>query len=227
VQTHALAVLAIEAACVALLGVAIPLLAMASRRRFDEGRVPRGSRLFVQVIAQLLVIGAFATGVAAATGRLELATPRNLLATTLSGGTFLAVAALTMPWRWRLATPADRARLAQLLPQDRSDAVAWTLACLAAGWAEELAYRGVLTSILAGWTGSLAAGALLSAIAFALAHAVQGPRSALVVFAFALGFQGLCLLSGSLLPAMIVHAAYDLIAGAVYGRLARQGVAVS
>lgn len=217
--------LGLEAAFVALLGVVLPVLALASRRRFDEGRVPSGSRLFVQVIAQLLVIGALALVVGAAAGRLGGSAPRNLAATGAAGLSFLVVSAATMPLRWRKAPAEDRARLERILPKQRSDAPAWTVACLAAGWAEELAYRGVLTSILADWTGSFTAGALLSAGAFALAHAVQGPRSCAVVFFMALGFQALCVLSGSLIPAMIVHAAYDLIAGGVYARLAQRDAA--
>lgn len=205
---------------VALLGLTLPALAVASKRRFDEGRVPRGRALFLQILVQLVVVGVLATAVALVGGREMYAAPEWNAATIGGSLLFLILTAGSVPLRWRRTSREDRRRLARLLPRKSEDALPWTLLCLAAGWAEELAYRGVLTGILAGWTGSFVAGSLLSALAFGAAHAVQGWRSAVVVGAFALGFQALCVASGSLIPAMIVHAAYDLIAGAAYARLA-------
>ena len=215
-----LAVRLAEAAYVALFAAILPLLAFASRGRFDDGRIPAGRRLFVQVLAQLVVLGLIATVAAAVTGLPILAAPRLSAPVLASCAAFLAIAAGTIPLRWRRASPKDRERLGRLLPRGREDAATWTLVCLAAGYSEELAYRGVLTGILAGWTGSLLAASIFSAIAFGLAHAVQGMRSVAVVVVFGLAFQALCVLSGSLLPAMIVHALYDLVAGAAYARLA-------
>lgn len=215
-----LLVLAAEISFVALLGVALPVLALASRRRFDEGRVPRGRALFIQVFVQLVVIGLIATAVAAITSMPAFVPPRLDVATIGGALAFLLIAAGSLPLRWRRASAEDRRRLGRLLPREREDAVPWILLCLAAGWAEELAYRGVLTGILERWSGSLVVASVISAIAFAAAHAVQGRKAALVVFGFALAFQALCEISGSLVPAMIVHAAYDLVAGALSARLA-------
>ncbi|HKQ98989.1 MAG TPA: CPBP family intramembrane glutamic endopeptidase, partial [Candidatus Polarisedimenticolia bacterium] len=48
--------------------------------------------------------------------------------------------------------------------------------------------------------------------AFALAHAVQGRKSALMIFVLALVLHGLVRVTGSLLPAMAVHLIFDVVA---------------
>jgi membrane protease YdiL (CAAX protease family) len=81
-----------------------------------------------------------------------------------------------------------------------------------AGVCEEWLYRGVLTTLLAVWLG-LPAAVALAGVAFGFAHAYQGwsgiARTAMV----GLCMSGIVLLSGSLVPAMIVHAAIDLGSG--------------
>jgi membrane protease YdiL (CAAX protease family) len=71
----------------------------------------------------------------------------------------------------------------------------------------------MLLSILRYLTGSLVAGVLISAVAFALAHALQGGRGMFAIFMIALIAHGLVLYSRSLLPVMAAHTVYDAIAG--------------
>jgi membrane protease YdiL (CAAX protease family) len=61
----------------------------------------------------------------------------------------------------------------------------------------------------------LAAG--VSAVAFALVHPVQGWRSVILIVVFGLVVQGFFVLTGTLVLAMVVHAAPDLIAGHLIG----------
>lgn len=91
--------------------------------------------------------------------------------------------------------------------------VAWFRALsVTAGVCEEWLYRGVLTTLLAGWFG-LPIAVTLASIAFGFGHAYQG-RSGIVRTALVgLAMSGIVLLSGSLVPAMIVHAAIDLGSG--------------
>jgi membrane protease YdiL (CAAX protease family) len=84
---------------------------------------------------------------------------------------------------------------------------------LAASVAEEAAYRGVAMSILWYATGNPYLSAVLCSLAFAVAHAVQGWRSGLTIYLVALVMHGLVWFTSSLVPAMIVHALYDFIAG--------------
>ena len=51
---------------------------------------------------------------------------------------------------------------------------------------------------------------------------MQGWKSAAIIAVFALGFQTIVWLSGSLYVAMAVHVLYDITAGLTYGRLGRE-----
>ena len=61
--------------------------------------------------------------------------------------------------------------------------------------------------------------AALCVAMFAVAHAVQGGRTVVIIVAFAAAFHALVALSGSLYVAMGAHALYDVLAGLNYGRL--------
>jgi membrane protease YdiL (CAAX protease family) len=87
----------------------------------------------------------------------------------------------------------------------------WSGVALVAGFVEEFAYRGVLTALLTAPLGILPA-ALVSAATFGLAHLAAGWRAVGFSMAFALGMQGLVVLSGGLAVAMVVHATHDLSA---------------
>jgi uncharacterized protein len=88
---------------------------------------------------------------------------------------------------------------------------------LAAGWGEEMAYRGYVPAALlvAGVPAWWAFG--IAALAFGLLHAYQGPvgvvRTALL--GFLLGAS--VLHTGSIFPAMAAHALVDLVLGLVLG----------
>ncbi len=101
----------------------------------------------------------------------------------------------------------------RLAPRTVRETALWVGAVLLASVAEEAAYRGVGVSILWYSLDNYWLAATLSAIAFSLAHWVQGWKSAAVIFAMALVFQGLVTLTGTLVLAMIVHATYDFVAG--------------
>src|SRR5258706_280095 len=70
---------------------------------------------------------------------------------------------------------ANKYRLYSILPHSANEFPSYLLLCLAAGIGEEVVYRGMLFAILAYLTGSQLAAVLLASVAFALAHAVQGP----------------------------------------------------
>src|SRR6185436_18860320 len=98
----------------------------------------------------------------------------------------------------------------------------WIAVSLLAGIGEEITWRGVQTGLLAAATGSYGVATILSALSFGGAHMIQGWRSASVIVVFALGFQALVWLTGSLYVAMAVHVVYDITAGIAYGRLGRE-----
>ncbi len=108
-----------------------------------------------------------------------------------------------------------------LAPRTRREWILWSATGLVASIAEEAAYRGVAFSILWYSLGNPWAAALLCAVAFALAHAVQGWKSGVVIFVMALAMHALVVFTGTLVLAMVVHAAYDFVAGYFIGREAR------
>lgn len=77
----------------------------------------------------------------------------------------------------------------------------------AAGFGEELLFRGLLQSWIAGW-GGLAAALLITSIIFALLHAVTRAY-ALYAFALSLYLGLLYVITGNILAPMVAHAAYD------------------
>jgi hypothetical protein len=100
----------------------------------------------------------------------------------------------------------------QILPS-RAELPAWiALTCLAS-ISEEITYRGLLFAILSTATGSVLAGTLLTAISFGAAHAPQGLKGAITIGVLSLILQALVILTGSLVPAMAVHAIANVIAG--------------
>lgn len=99
-----------------------------------------------------------------------------------------------------------------LAPRSRRQWCLKTLVVLCASLAEESAYRGVCWQIVAWSTDSFWLGTLLSAVAFAAVHRIQGWKSMLAIGLFAVNMQALVWHTHSLLPAMLVHAVYDCLA---------------
>jgi membrane protease YdiL (CAAX protease family) len=108
------------------------------------------------------------------------------------------------------------------MPGTPAERASWIVVSVLAGVGEEITWRAVQPALLAAAIGSPTAGILLAAVNFGVSHLVQGWKSAAIIVVFALGFQALVWLSGSLYLAMAVHLAYDITAGLTYGRLGRE-----
>ena len=145
---------------------------------------------------------------------------REIGAALLALALYLALRALSRAWR----TEDERRQMMVyfLAPRTPRDWLFWSVTVIAASIAEEVAYRGVGMSVLWWSLGNVWAAALVSALAFALAHWTQGWKSGLVIFAMALVMQGLVQFTETLILAVIVHAAYDFIAGIRIARDARR-----
>lgn len=101
----------------------------------------------------------------------------------------------------------------------------WTLylaTAVAAGIAEETAYRGVGMALLTWSTGSAMLSAAVLSVAFGLAHLTQEWKSVGIVIAMALLMHALVAFTGTLVIAMVVHTVYDVIAGILGSRDARR-----
>lgn len=89
---------------------------------------------------------------------------------------------------------------------------------LSAGFCEELIYRGFLVWALAPWLTTVGA-TIASLVGFTCAHAYLGRRHALNAGAVGACFALLTLVTGSLLPAMLLHTSLDALSGRASARL--------
>ena len=81
-----------------------------------------------------------------------------------------------------------------------------------AGLCEEWCFRGAMTAVLAAWWG-LPLAVLLTNVAFGLGHAYQGRVGILKTSLVGFVMSGIVLATGSLVPAMLLHAIVDLGGG--------------
>ncbi len=209
----------------AVMGVLIPFVVVRNYRRMVGRSLPLPNRMrhFRTTAIMLVLLTTLSVLVADAewidlfrfdAGRL----PQGLAA----GAVMYVVAVAFMRPRWRRAVER-RARIVYLfMPDNAVERGWWVGVSTLAGIGEEITWRGVQTALLAYLTGSFVAGSILCAISFGVAHYIQGWKSAAIIAIFALAFQAVVWLSGSLYVAMLVHIAYDVTAGLTYGRFGRE-----
>ena len=184
------------------------------RRTRERTRPPRRSDVLTRaLVVQLLLFTV--SFVVARDERMDLWSWTGLRPVNVG----IAVGALTLllvlgALSWQLRTPEERRTLwmRHLLPRTSAQWALWLVLSLAAGVAEETAYRGVLVVLLASVTASFVTATLLSAAAFALVHYPQGAKSMGWVFAIGLVMQAVVAATGTLYVAMGVHAVYDVTA---------------
>ncbi len=99
-----------------------------------------------------------------------------------------------------------------LLPRGTQEMRVFTVLALTAGICEEIIYRGVLMAVAISVIGPWPAVAATSVI-FGLGHCYQGTGGILKTTVVGLVLAFLTLMSGSLLPAILLHAVIDLTSG--------------
>jgi len=206
-----------SAVFVVLVLLVMPIAAVRSKSIITGGRgrqAPQRSDLLARALFVQLLLFAFAFLVARHEA-MPLWSWSGLRLDTIA----IAAGALTLlltvgALSWHLRTPDERRTLwlRNLLPQTASQWALWSVVSLAAGVAEETAYRGVLVVLLASATASFVLAVILSAAAFAVVHYPQGAKSMGWVFAIGLVMQAVVAATGTLYVAMGVHAVYDVTA---------------
>lgn len=196
-----------------IVGVAIPYLALKTKQRLrgNELPIPRAQFFFQTAIFQLIIY-AFAL-VAAWTNAIRLQLIPIVWWRAWPALALLIVTLSLLKFRWPYRDEADRRRLYALLPHDRRELGPYLVLCVVAAVAEEVIYRGVAYRLLIRLGLTIWIAAAILSFVFAIAHAVQGWRSAVVIGLIAAGFHFIVIYSGALLPAIAAHFLYDALAG--------------
>jgi membrane protease YdiL (CAAX protease family) len=137
-------------------------------------------------------------------------------------GPALVAALLTFSGAGRGDISESYARAVRIVvPRDASDWGWFVPVAATAALCEEFLYRGYALMQVAALTGNIAAGAVVSSIAFGLGHAYQGRIGMAGTALTGLFYAALFVVSGSLWPCMIAHFLQDLIGAALLARRLR------
>jgi membrane protease YdiL (CAAX protease family) len=203
-------------------GILLPMAAVRSAHRAQEteaeGHHPISKRL--RNVVFLIVLAAIALYVARRDhidlfDPVRVTTSLVLVSLSILAGTLILAELLLMA-----RSPEERRKLwvRQIIPRDDAERIVWVISSCIAGATEEIIFRGVLFALIASVTRSIVLASIASAVVFALAHYRQGWRSMFFILGIALLFQWLVIYSGSLIPAMIIHAVYNIVRGFRAGR---------
>jgi CAAX protease family protein len=153
-------------------------------------------------------------------GSLRLITPHGwrlwgaiglvLVLAMTNGRTVLRIARSKRPKRIKLGNP----HVEKFAPHTRSELGWWVALSLSAGLCEEFIFRGYLIWAFQPMLGLWGAAAS-SVVVFAVAHAYQGAKGILATGIVGSLLSLVVLFSGSLLPAMALHALVDIGQGLI------------
>lgn len=197
-------------------GLLLPWSAIKSARRLKDRPFPPRSKYFFVVILQQTFFILLSLFVAQMEWVPLFISPKNHWSFLVAAGILALLIAVMIP-RWRKAVETRERRVYLFMARDNRERALWVLISLLAGIGEEITYRGVLFILLWRLTGSGIAAALIAAIVFGISHYIQGWKSAILIAGFALVFQWLFYISGSLLAPILLHFLYDVVAGFMYG----------
>ena len=148
--------------------------------------------------------------------------PRGDLWQTILGGIIALVASGILLGSSRSVTADDASRylealsenqfMVELMPGRQSEYRSWAVLSVTAGITEEIVYRGILVGLLMPSLG-LAGAFGISVLVFAAGHLYQDRQSLMKVLLVGAGLSVLVILSGSVWPAVVLHAAIDLASG--------------
>lgn len=198
-----------------VLGVVLPVLAWLSLRHAkvahnEQAALPNVPEMVVQIIVLQTVVAGLAALAVYGIG-LKLAWWSTLTPVTVSLALVALSGVLILTYFEAQERGSDIDKSRDTLRRISATDPRWIGATLYAGIIEEVAYRGVLTLLLAGIVGYIPA-AIASAVVFGLAHLTSGWRAVPFGIVFALAMQALVYTSAGLVLAMVVHVVYDLIA---------------
>jgi membrane protease YdiL (CAAX protease family) len=199
-----------------LMVVTLPVAVIRAAHRQKPAQISR-QRISQRLnnVAALIILALMALGVAWR-DNIELFPPFNITPTLTALSIAILLGTLALAEALLQArSPEERRELwvRQIIPQNNAERFVWLISSTVAGVTEEIIFRGVLYALLVAVTSSVRIAALISALIFAVGHFRQGWKSMVFIFGIALLFQWLVVYAGSLVPAMIIHAIYNMIRG--------------
>jgi membrane protease YdiL (CAAX protease family) len=195
--------------------VPLPALLIIEGRKLRELETVPRTQAYVSSIISLWVL-AIATGIA---GWLSGYSAADLGLTSVGATRTLAFAAaltgagIALLFLFRFAGVREAPLMHELLPVSGRERALFAGVSLTAGFCEEIVFRGFLIHVLYSATGSIAIALLLSSGAFGAAHAYQRPAGALRATLIGLVLAVPLVIDGSIVPAIIAHAAIDILSG--------------
>jgi CAAX protease family protein len=210
-------------AVLALLVLAVPAFGalMASRMREVEDAERRKHARYARamlVLWSMTALALYALGLhGESAADVGLHSPENPI--WFGVGPFIVALLLSMSGAGRGDISEAYARaIRQVVPRTAADWVWFVPVAATAALCEEFLYRGYALTQIAAITHSLAAGVLVSSIAFGLGHAYQGRIGMAGAAITGLFYSGLFLLGGSLVPCMVAHFLQDIVGAVLLSR---------
>lgn len=199
--------------------IILPVGAVISARQLEHNPLPPRERFYVSVLIQhsVFITLSILVVIVEEIGGWNL--PANPVSAILVSFLFLAVMlAIGIP-QWRRNVIERDRKVYLFMPAGTHEKTLWACISVAAGVGEEITYRVVMWNLLTTVIGpDQIYTAVIASIFFAFGHYVQGWKSILAIFVFALGFHWLVWYTGSILPAIVIHTVYDFTAGMMYRR---------
>lgn len=125
----------------------------------------------------------------------------------------LVAGAVALAAAWRALGLRESPMLAWLLPRTAVEKALFVGLSFSAGVGEELVFRGFLVPALEAATGATWPAVGLSAGVFGVVHAYQNPAGVVRAGLLGLLFTVPLVVTGSLLPSILAHFLYDVVAG--------------
>lgn len=211
---------------IAILG-GVPIQSLATRQTLAQHR-PSRLQIYASAVATLVLLAAITVGVDLSGTRVGLVVLRRPLPAAdlalWTAVTFIIGAALWFGFilAQKIGDQKADARLVGILPFTAQERFIWIGVSMVAGVTEEYVYRGFCLAYLTASTGSLTLAAVLVTVGFGLAHAYQGGAATFKAGALGAVLLIPVLVTGALLPAIIAHAAIDVLSGLTMRNLLRR-----
>lgn len=190
------------------------LLIVEGRKLRDLETLPR-AQAYVSSIASLWILAIVTAGAAWLSGysAAQLGLTHVDPLRTAAFAALLTISGIAVLFLFRFAGVREAPLMHELLPVSARERFLFAGVSLTAGFCEEIVFRGFLIHVLYSATGSMTIALLLSCGAFGVAHAYQRPAGALRAALVGLILAVPLVIDGSIVPAIIAHAAIDILSG--------------